>query len=291
MKLRVDAEAIGDEMAKIGVIFNALEKTALSNMSSTVYALEKSVDPKVQTLIDYLDKSYSNPHETQQARQRLATMKQGARAFVNFIPEFEQCLVDADGSEWPEDVKKDRLCEAVSSKILEAMVGRTWPVSYDETVNLFRKIAEDQYFLSQRNTGTPRSTGQPGATPAPKPEVDVMDWEPTPATKINTYIPTGSNPNGHPRGLGLPNDHLLRGKRARWVSEEELNRRKAGKVCWRCARKGCSSVVCPLAAPIRPKIKARNTTIDSTVLDLTAITDESPGEEGTREDVNNSEKE
>ena len=175
MKLRVHAEAIGDEIAKIGLIFNALEKTALSNMCSTVYALEKSVDPKVQTLIDHLDKSYSNPHETQQDRQRLATMKQGARAFVNFIPEFEQCLVDADGSEWPEYVKKDRLCEAVSSKILEAIVGRTWPVSYDETVNLFRKIAEDQYFLSQRNTGTLHSAGQPGATAAPEPAVDVID--------------------------------------------------------------------------------------------------------------------
>ena len=61
MKLRVDDEAIRNEMAKIGVIFNALEKAALSNMSSTVYALEKLADPKVQTLIDHLDKSYSNP--------------------------------------------------------------------------------------------------------------------------------------------------------------------------------------------------------------------------------------
>ena len=148
MKLRIDAEAIGNEMAKIGVIFNALEKTALANMSSMVYALEKSADPKAQTLIDHLDKSYSNPHETRQARQRLASMRQGTRAFVNFIPDFEQCLVDADGSEWPEDVKQDRLCEAVSPKILEAMVGRTWPKSYDETVMLFRKIAEDQYYLA-----------------------------------------------------------------------------------------------------------------------------------------------
>ena len=45
--------------------------------------------------------------------------------FVYFIPEFEQCLADADGSEWPEDVKQDRLHEAISPKILEAMVERT----------------------------------------------------------------------------------------------------------------------------------------------------------------------
>ena len=65
IKLRVDAEAIGNEMARIAVIFHALEKTALSNTASTVRALEKSADPQVQTLIDYLDKNYSNLYETQ----------------------------------------------------------------------------------------------------------------------------------------------------------------------------------------------------------------------------------
>ena len=274
MKLRVDAEAIGDELAKIGIVFNALEKTALSNMASTIHALEKALDPKVHTLLEHLDKSYRNPHEIQQARQRLATMKQGTRSFVSFVPDFEQCLADADGSEWPEDVKQDRLCEAISPKILEAMVGRTWPKSYDETITLFRKIAEDQYYLSQRNTGTAKNTDRSPVISNIKPEVDVMDWEPTIATKVNAYTPRNGNLDGHPKGPGLPNDYLLRGKRARWVSEEELNRRKADKVCWRCARKGCTSKVCPLAAPVRPKVKASNTAVETPALDVAAIAED-----------------
>ena len=143
MKLQVNGEAIRDEVAKIGIIFNALEKTALTNMASSASALEKSLDPKVETLLEHLDNSYANPHETQQARQRLANMKQGTRPFANFIPDFEQCLADAGGSEWPKDVKKHRLCEATSSKILEATVGRPLFESYSDTVNLFRKIVED----------------------------------------------------------------------------------------------------------------------------------------------------
>ena len=274
MKLRVDAEAIGDELAKIGVVFNALEKTALSNMASTIHALEKALDPKVHTLLEHLDKSYRNPHEIQQARQRLATMKQGTRSFVSFVPDFKQCLADADGSEWPEDVKQDRLCEAISPKILEAMVGRTWLKSYDETVTLFRKIAEDQYYLSQRNTGTAKNIDRSPVISNIKPEVDVMDWEPTIATKVNAYTLRNGNLDGHPKGPGLPNDYLLRGKRARWVSEEELNRRKADKVCWRCARKGCTSKVCPLAAPVRPKVKASNTAVETPALDVAAIAED-----------------
>ena len=261
-------------MAKIAVIFHALEKTALFNTASTVRALEKSADPQVQTLIDYLDKSYSNPHETQQARQRLATMRQGARAFASFIPDFEQCLADADGSEWPEDVKQDRLCEAISPKILEAMVGRTWPKSYNKTVTLFRKITKDQYYLSQRNTGITKNAGKSLFIPNLKPKMDIMDWEPNTTTKINAYTPGNGNLDGHLKGPGLPTDHLLRGKRARWVLEEELNRRKADKVCWRCARKGCTTKVYPLAALIRPKVKACNTTVETPALDVAAIAED-----------------
>ena len=58
-----------------------------------------------------------------------------------------------------------------------------------------------------------------------------MDWEPSVITKVNAYTPGDKNLDGHPKGPGLPIDHLLRGKRARWVSEEELSRRKADKVC------------------------------------------------------------
>ena len=110
------------------------------------------------------------------------------------------------------------------------MVERTWPKTYDETVTLFHKIAEDQYYLTQRNSGTTKSFGKSPITSVPKPEVDVMDWEPTVTTKLNAYTQGGGNPNGNPKGPSLPNGELLVGKRARWVSREEINRRKAEKV-------------------------------------------------------------
>ena len=208
-----------------------------------------------------------------------------ASAFVNFIPEFGQCLADADGSEWPEDVRQDRLCGAISPKILEAIVGRTWPKSYDETVTLSRKITEDQYYLTQRNSGTAKSLIKSLIASTPKPEVDVIDWEPNAPTQ------GGGQQNGNLKGPGSPNDQLLIGKRARSVSREEIDRCKAEKVCWRCARRGCNSKGCPLAAPIRPRVKANNTNMERQTYDLAAVVDEAPDEEGRVEDMTKLEEE
>ena len=118
-----------------------------------------------------------------------------------------------------------------------------------------------------------------------------MDWEPTVTMKLNAATQGGGNPNGNPKGPGLPNDKLLVGKRARWVSREEMDRRKAEKVCWRCARRGCNSKVCPLAVPIRPRVKANNTNMERQTYDLAAVVDEAPDEEGRVEDMAKQEKE
>jgi hypothetical protein len=62
-----------------------------------------------------------------------------------------------------------------------------------------------------------------------------MDWEPT---KIN-------------RAIQRQNQELA-GKRAKWASEEEVQRRRREGLCTRCGRKGCWSTKCPLLPPKRP---------------------------------------
>src|SRR5258708_33695229 len=71
---------------------------------------------------------------------------------------------------------------------------------------------------------------------------DMMDWEPTQAVEIRAV-----NVKGHPTGPGLPDDHLLRGKRAKWAPQAEVERRRSASACYRCGRVGCRTAVCPLA--------------------------------------------
>ena len=74
-----------------------------------------------------------------------------------------------------------------------------------------------------------------------------MEWEPTHAVTIRR-----GNVDGHARGPGLPDDGQLRGKRAKWATDEEVQRRRAAGACFRCGRLGCSIGLCPLAAARRP---------------------------------------
>jgi ferredoxin len=44
----------------------------------------------------------------------------------------------------------------------------------------------------------------------------------------------------------------LKGKRAKWVSNDEFKARLREKRCIRCGRTYCRKKICPLEAPIKP---------------------------------------
>ena len=122
------------------------------------------------------------------------------------------------------------------------------------------------------------TTGQHSSAPADRlPEYDPMDLDPPLAalsaaslatssararTAASSALPASplSAPGPHSRivnadwcqGPGLPDDHRLRGRRAKWVPQEVIADRIQRRVCFRCARKGCRSSECPLAATQRP---------------------------------------
>jgi len=51
----------------------------------------------------------------------------------------------------------------------------------------------------------------------------------------------------------LKQNEQLKGKRAVQISKEEFDRRRAAKVCFRYARKGCGTHVCPLLPYQNPR--------------------------------------
>lgn len=67
--------------------------------------------------------------------------------------------------------------------------------------------------------------------------MDEMDREPT---KISQAI--------------LKANEELKGKRAKWVDQDEIARRKEEGRCLRCGRTGCRVAKCPLLPPRRPRL-------------------------------------
>ena len=269
-KLVVDGPIMGGEYGKISAIYAALDPAPKKNMASTVQRMLASPTPNVMLFLEHLDVSYGNPHEVQQALQKLNSLRQGTRSFITFLPEFERLLSEAGGDNWPEEVKIDRLCNAVSVEILGDTTNVPLPKDYLGTVNMLRSIAENRYYLEQRRKAeqprgsnaskkTPEAAKGRGAPAASQGQAgvsaelsSVMEWEPVNAVRVATM-----NAKGHPQGPGLSTDAALRGRRAKWVSKEEMERRRTTGVCLRCARNGCRIALCPLAGAKNPNLPVK----------------------------------
>lgn len=269
IKLSVDGSAYGSEEAKIGAIHAALTGVAKVNCTAKVSSLLEEETPQVDSLLAYLDLSYANRHEVQQALQKLATLKQGNKTFASFLPDFERLMADAGGASWPEDVKKDKLSNAVASDILAAstaVLATSPPDTYNGLVELFSGVAAQQEFVARRSQlDGPSRPPQTRRAVGPA-DPDAMDWEPTP---VRSRV---MNANGHRNGPGLPDDNVFRGRRAKWISEDEYRRRRSEHLCLRCSRPGCRTALCPLAAAVRPRTQVRQQTI-ATNIDPSAFSD------------------
>ena len=69
-----------------------------------------------------------------------------------------------------------------------------------------------------------------------------MDWEPI---RVAKAVPKEDR------------DRHLQGKRAKWVDQAELDRRRAESRCFRCGRSECRVERCPLKPAKRPNTTAR----------------------------------
>jgi hypothetical protein len=229
----------------------------------------------------YLTSTYEDPNTQRSARGRLARLKQGDReSFAAFLPKFERELADSGGSTWPNDVKIDHLERCLNGELAELLYGqRGMPTEYlayvrelqDLGANLDRKRYQAPKSKQGRNLSfdwqpTKQQKDKRNATPSG----DTMDWEPT---KISRVI--------------QKQNKELRGKRAKWVDQEELDRRRKDGRCFRCGRTGCNVAECPLLPAKRPsqtaRVQAKRTkpVLDAVVDEDDGVTDDSSYETET----------
>mgnify|MGYP007115610935 CR=1 FL=1 len=76
-------------------------------------------------------------------------------------------------------------------------------------------------------------------------------WAPTPTQTSVTQVKV-ARASSEPVSYQL-DDHYLRGKRARWASDEEVDKRRRKGLCLRCARSGCRFLTCPLSSHVVPR--------------------------------------
>lgn len=240
-KLRIEGYVIGSPEAQFYYIYGCLAEKVKAVVSSFISfnASQSTFDPKA--LLAYLERNYGDPNRAEKALSRLSTLRQSENAlFAHFLPLFEKELVDAGGHTWPDSVKVNYLHQALNQQLKNDLVTildlpRDNYVEFLQRVTLIasRREAIRTAPSTQRWQSPPRVPQVPNQGPSR----ELMDWEPTKTLQV--------------AALQQANQRL-QGKRAKWVSQEELQARKKENRCFRCGRKGCKVEQCPLLPARRP---------------------------------------
>jgi hypothetical protein len=281
-KIEEDAPAIGSLKAQLRYIFMRLEGAAKTNVT-TFYEMQlRQVSPNPCQLLERLELLYGERNRKQKAIQNLHSIRQREdETFISFYPRFEKEIANANAEGWDDDAKISYLRNALSNKMRDCLVGlsRSNTNTYAGFAQRCVDVSNDMELYSQwtkkKVAGSGYTAGYTLAA-APKPTLDtniaaysnhqdMMEWEPTqPATtQVNAVGLRGkANMNGFPSKR--PEDRELLGKRAKWVSQEEMDARRQDRHCLRCGRSNCKIATCPLAAALRPthvSIKTAKSTV------------------------------
>ncbi|KAL2885066.1 Retrotrans-gag domain containing protein [Ceratocystis lukuohia] len=237
-KILIDGEAIGTPLAQLIYIFSYLKGTAKADCVKLVIQLRSSPRPEVAKLFEHLDKIYKRQNSFSYNLALLQT-PQGNTPFQEFFPVFLGHLAQIGGLSWHDTAKISMLLNVMNPNLrtLVSLMAID-DLNFDQYCKLVMRCSMNEEALKV-------VTGNLGPAAPMPPDVVPMDW-------TQSYSAHASRPSCDSSGKKFLTDQELKGKRAKWVSTEEIMARKAAKVCLRCARPGCRSSRCPLSAAINP---------------------------------------
>lgn len=235
-KLKTDGKAMGSEMDQLRYIFARLRNNARNMCLAFVRAKEEDGNGSGAQLLDYLACTYSDPNRQKKALNSLYCIKQKTNeSFARFLPRFETELANAGALSFNEAIKISLLENAISQSMQERLVSVfPLPTEYNSFTSLLQTIGSrlDALQIPWKGRSQPPSKQETN--------VDVMNWEPTHTFAAHSLANTS--------------------RRAKWVSKEELQRRRSNRLCIRCGASGHMISSCQYAPAHRPSTAVVATT-------------------------------
>jgi hypothetical protein len=235
-KIKTDGNAMGSEMDQLQYVFARLRGNARNMCLVFVRAKEEDENESGIQLLNYLACTYSDPNRQKKALNNLYSIKQKTNEyFARFLPQFETELANAGALSFDDTIKISLLENAVSQDMQERLVSVfPVPMEYNAFISLLQTIGFrlDVLQTPWKERSQPRSTQDTN--------VDKMDWKPT-----RTFA-----------AQSLANAN----RRAKWVSMEEIQRRRSNRLCICCGASGHMISSCQYAPARRPSPAVAATT-------------------------------
>ena len=238
------------ESVKYGSVYQSLRGEAASRIAS--WARTQPAYQKTWTnIVNQLAYAYDDPDIQANAVNKLQRLRQGNRSVNAYVAELMTLLVDAGVTD--DTQKKLYLTGGLKDAHKKKVDNSPWvfrEADFDRCVELCRSF-------DLQNT-LPQATP---TNPAGPRDVDAMDWTPTVAAG---YAGQGQT---YPNGQGRQNRNNSQGNRflphpdaprARWVSRDEILRRREQWLCIRCGSSEHRTGMCPYQPAQRPGGNGRN---------------------------------
>ena len=248
-KVALDGPVIGSESDQVKYCMTRLTGKAAKQMVPWAMKYEGTPQFTLQEFFAKMTHCFSDPQQSEKALRRLRTLKQGDKGFNKYLQEFEHLLLEAGGSEWDDMVKKNYLDGGLNDVMTDAILGAfNLPADFREYCNALGvvgdRIAARRYQKS--SIGIKGSNNHGNAS-----RQSFLANNTVPST-ITTHkeVTNATGRGGSPDAMDWTKTNA--GTRAKWVSQKELDARRAAHACFRCGNTGHIVKNCPLLPAIRP---------------------------------------
>lgn len=229
-KVDIDGAVYGSEKGQVSYLFNRLSGTAAKIVLPW---LNSQKDITVGAFWTFMDSRFSDPQAKAKALDKLQSMKQRLNEDVrDYLARFEGELLESEVV-MDNAVKISTFTRGLKIQVQKDIAMVNNATDFQEYCNEVIRIQDahrrinylNKQPLATRSISTPTSAAQSDTT--------AMDWEPT---RTNIAQPLSSSTT----------------RRAKWVTSQEIQRRRSNRLCIRCGASGHMISSCQYAPARRP---------------------------------------
>ncbi|KAF4307237.1 hypothetical protein GTA08_BOTSDO05027 [Botryosphaeria dothidea] len=119
-----------------------------------VQASTNTTSMTAQCLLDQLRLLFGDPHVQEKAQRKLHKLRQTNKPFMEYFTEFRKLVLEAGGTNWPDEILKAYLEAGLSQELQRSMIGLgNTSQSFEDYCTELKRVSDQLEAFNLRNTG------------------------------------------------------------------------------------------------------------------------------------------